>query len=308
MEFFVISWPKWTLSPAVRSNLALRRFTCVMLGYIWACLQRRRRYDSKVFRSVSKNQTRGAPTAALKAVWSQQERGERLENCNWGRRREKIKRFADGALPKAEWLTLLLLPLAKVPGCFLKSRRAAHDDWVGKDWDPSLSLSLSPSAVNVVEALQEFWQMKLSRGADLRNGALVVYEMVPSNSPPYVCYVSLPGGSCFGSFQVTSSAPSPLARSFASWMMCKSHMDASLKSLFGESSKWSHDSGQASCTKIRSSTLVSTWTLITLYDVTLMLVISWSWQSLTLAFLSANISLLATGPFSLQKTLIVHFY
>ncbi|XP_008329718.1 LIX1-like protein [Cynoglossus semilaevis] len=55
--------------------------------------------------------------------------------------------------------------------------------------------------VNVVEALQEFWQMKLSRGADLRNGALVVYEMVPSNSPPYVCYVSLPGGSCFGSFQ-----------------------------------------------------------------------------------------------------------
>lgn len=57
-------------------------------------------------------------------------------------------------------------------------------------------------AVNVVEALQEFWQMKLTRGADLRNGALVVYEMVPSNSPPYVCYVSLPGGSCFGSFQV----------------------------------------------------------------------------------------------------------
>lgn len=56
--------------------------------------------------------------------------------------------------------------------------------------------------MNVVEALQEFWQMKLTRGADLRNGALVVYEMVPSNSPPYVCYVSLPGGSCFGSFQV----------------------------------------------------------------------------------------------------------
>uniref|UniRef100_H2SD47 Limb and CNS expressed 1 like n=1 Tax=Takifugu rubripes TaxID=31033 RepID=H2SD47_TAKRU len=55
--------------------------------------------------------------------------------------------------------------------------------------------------VNVVEALQEFWQMKLTRGADLPNGALVVYEMVPSNSPPYVCYVSLPGGSCFGSFQ-----------------------------------------------------------------------------------------------------------
>ncbi|XP_067878798.1 LIX1-like protein [Heterodontus francisci] len=56
--------------------------------------------------------------------------------------------------------------------------------------------------VNVVEALQEFWQMKQSRGAELRNGALVVYEMVPSSNPPYICYVTLPGGSCFGSFQL----------------------------------------------------------------------------------------------------------
>lgn len=57
--------------------------------------------------------------------------------------------------------------------------------------------------MNVVEALQEFWQMKQARGADLRNGALVIYESVPSNAQPYVCYVTLPGGSCFGSFQVT---------------------------------------------------------------------------------------------------------
>lgn len=56
--------------------------------------------------------------------------------------------------------------------------------------------------MNVVEALQEFWQMKQARGADLKNGALVIYESVPSSSPPYVCYVTLPGGSCFGSFQV----------------------------------------------------------------------------------------------------------
>ena len=56
--------------------------------------------------------------------------------------------------------------------------------------------------VNVVEALQDFWQMKQSRGADLKNGALVIYESVPSATPPYVCYVTLPGGSCFGSFQV----------------------------------------------------------------------------------------------------------
>lgn len=56
--------------------------------------------------------------------------------------------------------------------------------------------------MNVVEALQEFWQMKAQRGAELKNGALVIYESVPSSSPPYVCYVTLPGGSCFGSFQV----------------------------------------------------------------------------------------------------------
>ena len=58
--------------------------------------------------------------------------------------------------------------------------------------------------MNVVEALQEFWQMKLERGAELKNGALVVYESQPATSAPYVCFVTLPGGSCFGSFQVRS--------------------------------------------------------------------------------------------------------
>lgn len=66
--------------------------------------------------------------------------------------------------------------------------------------------------MNVVEALQEFWQMKQSRGAELRNGALVLYEMVPAASPPYVCYVTLPGGSCFGSFQVRSRPRECLSR------------------------------------------------------------------------------------------------
>jgi len=66
---------------------------------------------------------------------------------------------------------------------------------------PMLQLYDEGYRVNVVEALQEFWQMKQARGADLRNGALVIYESVPSNSQPYVCYVTLPGGSCFGSFQ-----------------------------------------------------------------------------------------------------------
>ncbi|XP_072162805.1 protein limb expression 1 homolog [Diadema setosum] len=55
--------------------------------------------------------------------------------------------------------------------------------------------------VNVVEALQEFWQMKAVRGTELKNGPIVVYESVPSSSPPYVCFVTLPGGSCFASFQ-----------------------------------------------------------------------------------------------------------
>jgi len=55
-------------------------------------------------------------------------------------------------------------------------------------------------SVNVVEELQEFWQMKAARGTNLKNGALVIYESVPANSSPYICYVTLPGGSCFGSY------------------------------------------------------------------------------------------------------------
>ena len=58
-------------------------------------------------------------------------------------------------------------------------------------------------SVNVVEELQEFWQMKAARGASLKNGALVIYESVPASTPPYVCFVTLPGGSCFGSYGVS---------------------------------------------------------------------------------------------------------
>ena len=58
-------------------------------------------------------------------------------------------------------------------------------------------------SVNVVEELQEFWQMKQARGAEMKNGALVIYESVPSTSPPYICYVTLPGGSCFASYGVS---------------------------------------------------------------------------------------------------------
>ena len=47
--------------------------------------------------------------------------------------------------------------------------------------------------------------MKAARGASLKNGALVIYESVPASAPPYICYVTLPGGSCFGSYGVDES-------------------------------------------------------------------------------------------------------
>ena len=56
-------------------------------------------------------------------------------------------------------------------------------------------------SVNVVEKLQEFWQQKSKQGTPLRQGALVIYEGVPSPHPPYTCYVTLPGGSCFATVE-----------------------------------------------------------------------------------------------------------
>jgi len=52
------------------------------------------------------------------------------------------------------------------------------------------------SAVNVEDALQEFWQMKSTSPSKM-----VSYEQELTDKPPYVCFVSLPEGSCFGSFQ-----------------------------------------------------------------------------------------------------------
>ena len=68
--------------------------------------------------------------------------------------------------------------------------------------DKCRQMSMFSTSVNVVEELQEFWQMKAARGASLKNGALVIYESVPAAAPPYVCFVTLPGGSCFGSYGV----------------------------------------------------------------------------------------------------------
>lgn len=44
--------------------------------------------------------------------------------------------------------------------------------------------------------------MKESRGSTpVKGGSDIFYEPEASEKPPYVCFVSLPGGSCFGSFQ-----------------------------------------------------------------------------------------------------------
>uniref|UniRef100_A0A3P8TXT9 Limb and CNS expressed 1 n=1 Tax=Amphiprion percula TaxID=161767 RepID=A0A3P8TXT9_AMPPE len=50
-------------------------------------------------------------------------------------------------------------------------------------------------AVNVVAILHNFWEQKQTEN-------LLLYESAPSPGPPYVCYVTLPGGSCFGNYKV----------------------------------------------------------------------------------------------------------
>ncbi|XP_042546885.1 protein limb expression 1 homolog isoform X2 [Dipodomys spectabilis] len=55
--------------------------------------------------------------------------------------------------------------------------------------------------LNVVSMLQEFWESKQQQRASFPSEGLVVYESLPSSGPPFVSYVTLPGGSCFGNFQ-----------------------------------------------------------------------------------------------------------
>uniref|UniRef100_A0A667XWN6 Limb and CNS expressed 1 n=1 Tax=Myripristis murdjan TaxID=586833 RepID=A0A667XWN6_9TELE len=70
--------------------------------------------------------------------------------------------------------------------------------------------------LNVVAMLHHFWEQKqmsqLNGSASESNGpvrdkasqseSLLLYESSPSPGPPYVCYVTLPGGSCFGNYKV----------------------------------------------------------------------------------------------------------
>uniref|UniRef100_A0A3Q2VLW6 Limb and CNS expressed 1 n=1 Tax=Haplochromis burtoni TaxID=8153 RepID=A0A3Q2VLW6_HAPBU len=60
----------------------------------------------------------------------------------------------------------------------------------------NLRADMHVCAVNVVAILHNFWEQKQL------NESLLLYESAPSPGPPYVCYVTLPGGSCFGNYKV----------------------------------------------------------------------------------------------------------
>ncbi|KAM9167392.1 protein limb expression 1 homolog [Mergus octosetaceus] len=55
--------------------------------------------------------------------------------------------------------------------------------------------------LNVVAVLQEFWESKQKQKAIFPSEGIIVYESLSSLGPPFVSYVTLPGGSCFGNFQ-----------------------------------------------------------------------------------------------------------
>ncbi|NXC50472.1 LIX1 protein, partial [Penelope pileata] len=55
--------------------------------------------------------------------------------------------------------------------------------------------------LNVVAMLQEFWESKQKQKAIFPSEGIIVYESLSNLGPPFVSYVTLPGGSCFGNFQ-----------------------------------------------------------------------------------------------------------
>lgn len=71
-------------------------------------------------------------------------------------------------------------------------------------------------AVNVVAMLHNFWEQRQRTHSDgsptscyasagdkaTKTDALLLYESAPTPGPPFVCYVTLPGGSCFGNYKV----------------------------------------------------------------------------------------------------------
>ncbi|XP_003216423.2 protein limb expression 1 homolog [Anolis carolinensis] len=63
--------------------------------------------------------------------------------------------------------------------------------------DPALAFK----DLNVVAMLQEFWENKQKQKGVFSSEGTVLYESLNSPGPPFVSYVTLPGGSCFGNFQ-----------------------------------------------------------------------------------------------------------
>lgn len=56
---------------------------------------------------------------------------------------------------------------------------------------------------NLFDLLQDFWLMKLSHQVPPSIiSTQIVYEFVEKPSAPQICFVTLPGGACFATFQV----------------------------------------------------------------------------------------------------------
>ena len=80
---------------------------------------------------------------------------------------------------------------------------------------PSLSQANDASnKMNAIDLLQEFWTMKASKASAATihpntnelawesSDSNIVYEFLETPEPPFVCFVTLPGGACFATFQV----------------------------------------------------------------------------------------------------------
>ncbi|XP_009274192.1 PREDICTED: LOW QUALITY PROTEIN: protein limb expression 1 homolog [Aptenodytes forsteri] len=55
--------------------------------------------------------------------------------------------------------------------------------------------------LNVIAILQEFQESKQKQKALFPSEGIVLYESPTSLGPPFMSYITLPGGSCFGNFQ-----------------------------------------------------------------------------------------------------------
>ncbi|XP_058230474.1 protein limb expression 1 homolog isoform X3 [Hemibagrus wyckioides] len=78
--------------------------------------------------------------------------------------------------------------------------------------------------LNVVGMLHQFWEQKQVNSSTMETENLVVYESIPSPGPPFICYVTLPGGSCFGNYKGNmEDATDPSTSLGAYYLMLKSN-------------------------------------------------------------------------------------